>query len=89
MTDLQNVFYVLNNAFPESEIKVNGLTELTEHFRPKGRSGNHLKIHITSQLFAGNALLEQHIMVHNALSGLMQMNGGFIHAVTIKTKVSE
>ncbi len=86
MNDIKQVFTVLNTDFPNSEIKVNGLSELNEHYRPTGKSGNHLKIDITSKLFEGKPLLEQHQMVHFSLASLMQMNGGFIHAITIKTR---
>ena len=86
MNDIDHVFKVLNNDFPKSIIEVNGFTELGEHYRPKGRTGNHLKINVTSKLFDGKSLLEQHKMVHDSLEELMQMNGGFIHAVTIKTR---
>ena len=89
MTNIQHVFRVLNDDFPNSFIKVNGIEEVEEHYRPKGREGNHLKIDITSHIFDGKTLLEQHKMVHNSLEGLIQMNGGFIHAVTIKTRGSE
>ena len=89
MTNIQHVFKVLNDDFPNSVIKVNGLKEVEEHYRPKGREGNHIKIDITSQIFEGKALLEQHKMVHNSLEDLMEMNGGFIHAVTIKTRGRE
>ena len=85
MTNIQNVFKVLNRTFPKSEIEVNGFTELQEHFRPTGRSGNHLKIVISSNIFNSKTLLEQHKMVHDSLDKLMQINGGFIHALTIKT----
>ena len=89
MTDLQHVFNVLTESFQKSIIKVNGFTELQEHYRPKDRTGNHLKIDITSNLFEGKSLLEQHKMVHNSLEGLLQMNGGFIHALTIKTRIEQ
>jgi stress-induced morphogen len=89
MIDLQHVFKVLTNSFPDSEIKVNGFSELQEHYRPTGRTGNHLKIDVTSNLFEGRTLLEQHKMVHNSLEKLMQMNGGFIHAVIIKTRMEQ
>ena len=89
MTNLQHIFKVLTNSFTETEIKVNGFSELEEHYRPTGRSGNHLKIDITSHLFEGNTPLEQHKMVHNSLEKLMQMNGGFMHAVTIKTRMEQ
>ena len=89
MTNIQHVFKVLNDDFPNSVIKVNGIREIEEHYRPKGREGNHLKINSASNIFDGKTLLEQHKMVHNSLEELMQMNGGFIHAVTIKTGGSE
>ncbi len=88
MTNIQHVFKVLNDDFPKSVIKINGIQEIEEHYRPKGREGNHIKIDITSHIFEGKTLLEQHKMVHNSLDDLMQMNGGFIHAVTIKTRGS-
>lgn len=87
MTDIQHVFKVLNTAFSRSEIKVNGFTEHQEHYSPTGRSGTHLKVAVTSNLFKTKTLLEQHKLVHNSLDKLMQINDGFIHALTIKTKM--
>ncbi len=87
MTNIQHVFKVLNTTFPKSDIKINGFTELQEHYRPTGRSGNHLKIAITSNSFKDKTLLEQHKMVYKSLENLMQANAGFIHALTIKTKM--
>ena len=87
MANIQYVFKVLNTAFPNSEVKVNGFTELQEHYSQTGRSGNHLKIDITSNLFKNRTLLEQHKMVHKSLEKLMQINDGFIHALTIKTQM--
>ena len=89
MNNIQHALKVLNSEFSNSIIKVNGLKEVEEHSRPRGREGNHLKIDITSHVFDGKTLLEQHKMVHNCFEELMQMNGGFIHAVTIKTRGSE
>ncbi len=89
MTNIQHVLKVLNNNFPNSVVEVNGFREVEEHYRPKGRTGNHLKIDITSDLFEEKTLLEQHKMVHNSLEDFMQMKGGFIHAVTIKTRGNE
>lgn len=86
MNELQQVFKVLNSAFPKAIIKINGFTELEDHYRPKGKTGNYLKIDVTSDVFEGKTLLEQHKMVHDPLQDLMQINGGFIHAVTIKTR---
>lgn len=86
MNELKHVFEALNSVFPNSIVKINGFTELEEHYRPQGKSGNHLKINVTSELFDGKTLIEQHKMVHDSLQDLMQINGGFIHAVTIKTQ---
>ncbi|MEE8341592.1 MAG: BolA family protein [Candidatus Neomarinimicrobiota bacterium] len=87
MTNIQHVFKALSAKFPDSEIKINGYTDLPEHYSPSGRSGNHLKLDITSELFENKTLLEQHKMVHNTLEKFMQVNDGFIHALTIKTKM--
>jgi len=86
MTNIQNVFKALNGKFPNSKIKINGFSELEEHYRSEGRSGNHLKLDITSEMFICKPLLEQHRLVHKSIEHLMQINGGFIHAVTIKTR---
>lgn len=86
MNDLKHVFKALNTAFPDGTIKINGFSEVEEHYRTKGRTGNYLKLDITSILFDGKTLLEQHKMVHDSLTEFMQINGGFIHAVTIKTR---
>ena len=86
MINIQNVFKALNEEFPHSKIKINGFSELDEHYRTEGRRGNHLKLDVTSEMFIGKPLLEQHRLVHMSIEHLMQINGGFIHAVTIKTR---
>lgn len=86
MNELKRVFNALNSTFPKGTVKINGFSELEDHYRPKGRTGNYLKLDITSKLFKGKTLLEQHKMVHDSIQELMQINGGFIHAVTIKTR---
>jgi stress-induced morphogen len=87
MAKLNNLKTKLDDRFPESQIMINGLSDLPEHYAPTGRSGSHIEINVKSRLFKDKSLLDQHKMIHEAIEELMQMNGGFIHAVTIKTSL--
>ena len=87
MTKFTDLHTKLEKCFPESLIEINGLSNLPEHYAPTGRNGTHLDIRVVSGLFKDKPLLEQHKMIHSAIENFMQMNGGFIHAVTIKTSV--
>jgi len=49
-------------------------------------TGDHFALEITSKLFTGKTLIEQHRMVLSTLNPFMEKNGGPIHAVEIKTK---
>ncbi len=49
--------------------------------------GLHLLVTVTSKMFEGLPLLEQHRLVQNSLKDLME--SGEIHAVKIKTKIPE
>jgi len=83
--NIQTALDRLKRDFPNSIVRVNGKQELPEHYSPNERTGTHLKIEIRSDIFEGIVLIDQHRMVHNSLADLMQINGGFIHALTIKT----
>ncbi|MBC8403340.1 MAG: BolA/IbaG family iron-sulfur metabolism protein [Candidatus Marinimicrobia bacterium] len=84
--NIQTVSDILKREFPGSVVRVNGKEELDEHYSPGERSGSHIKVEIVTELFRDLPLLEQHKMVHTALENSMQINGGFIHALTIKTR---
>lgn len=49
--------------------------------------GLHLVLTVTSQLFEGLPLLEQHRLVQNALKDLLE--SGEVHALKIQTRVPE
>lgn len=87
MTNLNNLKVKLDDRFPESQIMINGLSDLPEHYAPRGRNGSHIEIEVKSMLFKDKSLIDQHKMIHEVIEDLMQMNGGFIHAVTIKTSL--
>lgn len=87
--NIQFVLDLLNQAFPGSLVKVNGKKQLDEHYQPDGHSGTHLKVEIHSGQFKDQPLIDQHKSIHTILEKHMQMNGGFIHALTIKTRLSE
>ena len=84
--NIQAVLDILKREFTGSVVRVNGKEELDEHYSPAERSGSHIKVEIVTELFRDLPLLEQHKMVHTALENSMQINGGFIHALTIKTR---
>ncbi len=82
---IQTVLDTLELKFPDSVIRVNGKEEIDAHYRPTERQGSHLKVEVVTDIFRDLPLLEQHKMVHSTLEKLMQINGGFIHSLTIKT----
>ena len=47
--------------------------------------GNHIRVEVISSNFEGKSLVQQHKMVHDILDHQMEFNGGFIHALSIKT----
>ena len=69
----EKVKEMLLTALPGSEVDVRDMTG----------TGDHFEIHVTSKIFAGKSLVEQHQMVHKALQS--EMDRG-IHAVQIKTR---
>ena len=85
-SNIQTVLDILKRKFPGSVVRVNGKEELDEHYSPDERSGSRIKVEIITEYFRDLPLLEQHKMVHTALENSMQINGGFIHALTIKTR---
>lgn len=85
MKPIQKVFDAVTSGIPGARVEINGYSSDEHHYDPKGREGNHLTVEVWSSDFGGLSLLEQHRMVHDAVSELMQMNGGFIHALVIKT----
>lgn len=49
--------------------------------------GNHLRIEVISKEFAGKSLIDQHKIIYQILGNHMEDQGGFIHALSIKTSV--
>ena len=47
--------------------------------------GKHMAVEICSSKFAGKGLVEQHKMVYAAVQDLL--DGGYLHALKIKTSV--
>lgn len=73
MMTTEEIKSVLAERFPGAEIAVEDLTGTSDHF----------EVRITSPLFQGKGLLEQHQMVHQALA--TPLEDGRIHALKIKT----
>lgn len=86
MKPIQQVFKAIKDYIPDAEITINGYSSDQHHYDPKGREGNHLNVDVTSSVFTGKSLLDQHRLIHESVKELMQMNGGFIHALVIKTR---
>ena len=70
----EEVQKILERAFPGAWVSVEDMTGTSDHF----------EIVVTSAVFEGKSLIEQHKIVHAALAG--EMDKG-IHAVKIKTRV--
>jgi len=85
MEPIKTVFKAIADAIPDSTVTINGYNNDVNHYNPKGREGNHLNVEVWSPAFSGKSLLDQHRMIHESVKNLMQMNGGFIHALIIKT----
>ena len=66
---------VLEGAFPGAWVSVEDMTG----------TGDHFEIVVTSDVFKGKSLIDQHKSVHEALSGDIRSK---IHAVKIKTRIS-
>lgn len=77
MITVEQVEDLLEEHFPGGEILVDDMTGTSDHFA----------VDITSDRFAGLALLEQHRLVHDACGPHMQGSGGDIHALKIKTRI--
>ena len=71
----EEVQKILENAFPGAWVSVEDMTG----------TGDHFEIVVTSKIFEGKPLIEQHQAVHAALASEMDKR---IHAVKIKTRVS-
>lgn len=70
----EEVQKILESAFPGDWVSVEDMTG----------TGDHFEIVVTSSVFRGKSLLEQHRAVQAALAGEMDSR---IHAVKIKTRV--
>ena len=75
MMNPEEVQKILEKAFPGSWVSVEDMTGTNDHF----------EIVVTSKLFEGKTLIEQHQTVHAALAGYMDKG---IHAVKIKTRTA-
>jgi stress-induced morphogen len=75
MMPTEAVKKMLLDAFPGAQVDVRDMTGTSDHF----------EIQVTSPVFAGKPLIQQHQMVHKALAS--EMDRG-IHAVQIKTRSS-
>ena len=74
MITTEEIERTLKTAFPGAWVSVEDMTGTSDHF----------DIVITSELFRGKPLIEQHRMVQSALVGEMESR---IHAVKIKTRI--
>jgi stress-induced morphogen len=77
MADLAEVKALIEEALPGSEVTVTDLTG----------GGDHLAVTVASPQFAGKGLLEQHQLIHAALSHKLPPISREIHALQIKTTV--
>ena len=77
MADLAQVKRLVEEALPGSQVSVTDLTG----------GGDHLAIVVTAPQFAGVGLIDQHRMIHTALSQKMPPVSDEIHALQIKTLV--
>lgn len=84
-TTIQKIEEILKNKF--SPIFLNIKDDSAKHAGHVGaRSGKgHYQVEITSTLFQGKSLIEQHRMVNDALRELLQTE---IHALQLKTRSS-
>ncbi|MEO0649185.1 MAG: BolA family protein [Planctomycetota bacterium] len=69
---------LLEQAFDGADVRVWDLTGTSDHFG----------VEVTAQTFAGKSLIEQHKLVHAAVSEHMG-DGKPIHALQIKTRAPE
>ncbi|GIW22001.1 MAG: ATP-binding protein [Candidatus Sericytochromatia bacterium] len=74
MNNFEEVEKTLIKALPDAKVSIDDLG-----------GGNHLRIEVISKEFEGKSLINQHKMIYNILNNLMESNGGFIHALSIKT----
>ena len=77
MITSEEIENILKQAIPDSSIEVIDLTGGEDHW----------EVRISSALFKGLCLIEQHQMVQNPL--LSRIDDGSLHALSIKTKVKE
>ncbi len=73
MMNPEDVQKMLEKAFPGAWVSVEDMTG----------TGDHFEIVVTSKVFEGKSLIEQHQVVHAALASEMDKR---IHAVKIKTR---
>lgn len=71
----EEVQKILEGAFPGAWVSAEDMTG----------TGDHFEVIVTSKVFEGKSLIEQHKLVHAALAGEMDKR---IHAVKIKTRVA-
>lgn len=76
MGNFEKVEEIIKNAWSDAQVSIYDLG-----------GGNHLRVEIVSKEFADKPLIKQHKMVHDILDHEMESNGGFIHALSIKTSI--
>ena len=76
MSNFETVISTVKNAIPDALVQLSDLG-----------GGNHLRIEVTSTVFEGKSLLQQHKLIHEILDHEMENKGGFIHALSIKTSI--
>jgi stress-induced morphogen len=65
---------LLEKNIPEARVQVSDMTGTSDHF----------EVHVSSPVFAGKSLIEQHKVVHAAVGAHLTTT---IHALKIKTSV--
>ncbi len=73
MTYLETVGTAIQNAIPDALVNVEDLSG----------SGDHLKVNVVSESFAGLSLIRQHQMVYEALKH--ELDSEAIHALALNT----
>ena len=77
MTDPAEVAQLIKKGIPGAQVQVEDMTG----------TGDHFQIVVISQVFKGKMLIDQHRLVQQVLKEAM--DDGRIHAVHIKTKVTD
>ncbi len=84
MSFLANIKQKLEHSFPSAIIHLTDHSAAHQEHNPMGL---HLEVQVTYAGFAGKSLIEQHRLVNEILAE--ELNSGQIHALKIRTKVSQ